>query len=205
MTLPWYDWLVLSAAELRRCGEDPAKRQEVTGHARPLSRVWARTIGYWCRAEPLDFMEAAGLDTESARDRNTFDVYKSKHRLHTVRSCAAARKVSVDTWRQVSGVVLADDAVLWSEHFEERYPGDRRNIPGLVAKQLGILPVEVVLYREEFHRMLRCTSTTHDEFTKMEANQRVELWDLAEAGIQSPDATRFREALRATPRRLHRD
>jgi len=139
-------------------------------------------------------MRTLGLDFGEFRDRNTFESYKSRNGLYTVQNCADIRKIPVDLWRQISGVTLADDVVTYYAHFEEKYPGDRRNIARLVAEQLGILPVEAVLYREALNDMLRRSAMTYAEFLEMEGVRRAELWDLTEAGIQSPDAVRFRGA-----------
>ncbi len=196
--LTWYDWLVLPGSALKRHGVDPALRSINTGHNRPLPRKWARTIGYWGRADPADIMAVVGIDPKSVKERNSYESFKSRQSLTSARNIAEFRKVSIDVWRQISSMVLAtDSSYLIGQHLDKN-PGDLVNAWRHASDSLGILPVEAMLYDAEFSRVLSAIGLQEQEFHDLEVDKRVKHWDNTEAGISAPDTARFQ--VRAVPR-----
>lgn len=83
--IPWWDWLMCPSPELKKRGLDPAERIRFTGHARPLSPRWARTIGMWCLREPKEIIQVVAPDWNKERSRAIFDMFKNRNHLKTRR------------------------------------------------------------------------------------------------------------------------
>ena len=197
---PWWDWLRLSATELKRRGARAEERFARIGHRRPLMQHWAQTVGMWCVETAPRIREAAGL-SESDADKAAFAVMRSRHGLHTAASylrryTAADREENATciTASVASRIYLTMDAYFAGHACS---PGEAA---AHAAKETGVLPVEAALYYAQVEPIIAakgCRALTY--FKLGLAEFEAELIAAARAGtfvveLPGPVETAYSEA-----------
>jgi hypothetical protein len=148
--LPWWDWLVLSAAELKVRRKKSEHRVLYVGHIQPLSKTWARTVGMWGgRMQSSVIKQKTGYIKGS-----TYDNFRRRRALHTARRKADILHpyaIAMATYREMSVLIEAGHQVgsaanlLWEagKSLSDELKGQGTSE---VCPWIGVLPVEYVLY-----------------------------------------------------------
>lgn len=129
--LDFWDVLFKTNKELVAAGvprsEATTLRMSLTGHGRPLSRTWGRTIGSWGRTEKL-----ASIAARAGKTRVQAKSYAGKHGLRTSTERHGRTKAQL-----AAGLYF-----------------DRRRPAAESCRWWGVLPVERVLFMAAFQEML---------------------------------------------------
>lgn len=150
--LPWWDWLVLSAAELKVRRKKSEHRILYVGHTQPLTMPWARTVGMWGGLATANEVKARSGYLKGT----TYGNFRHRWALHTARrkaDCLQPYAVAIAAYREMT--VLIDQghrvgsaaATLWEAGKE--LAAELRGVSGRPQDEcpwIGLLPVEYVLH-----------------------------------------------------------
>jgi len=161
--LDFWDLLLLPNAGLVEHGvpADHATklRMSFTGHQRPLSPSWMRTIGCWGRTEMLDTIaEHAGKTRAQAKS------YGAKRGLR-----AATKKHRRTQAQLAAGLYF-----------------DRERVPTESCRWWGVLPVERVLLLASFQEMLDSHGVTPLDALRWEPTELLLRWKDSGVGLEAP-------------------
>lgn len=185
----WVTWLTAPAAVLRRNGWSPEMRLDEVGHARPLRSRWVHSIGMWCTASAADIRLAVGLD--DAASRPAYDMFRSRNQLHTVESHVLAfysGDIDTASFKQYAAIHIATSCfTLVNLILAENQDLPLGRIASAVAPQIGVLPVEVVLYHQLLGGLLESESIQPSRWLKfMPIEERAALWHSKGCKVQVP-------------------
>ncbi len=174
--MTWKEWLTLGAEDIKSQGFDPKQRFSRIGHRRLLPLRWARTVGMWGVCETRELMTTAGLDIAVPVDRSTFEVFKHRHGVRSVKTLIAKWKTNPEEFRTDPQIFIAQ-AVYKGIRDLTRARWTVGAAGAELCKTLMILPVEAVLY---YIRFLEVIEAGGGETRIMKTSLQVKrkLWDL---------------------------
>ncbi len=178
--LHWWDWLTLHPSELRELGLDPKERYTRIGHKRPLSKRWARTVGYWAITPARELIARAGMNYKDTGARSRYDQFKHRWELKT---SLQAPKGILDSIHGNPRTILAEEAystvyaaLVGGRAYAKRYPFHKAL--KLAANAYGILPIEAFIYYRGFLEVCEFHGfETLEQYTAIE--DRTQLWEEA--------------------------
>jgi hypothetical protein len=199
---PWWDWLLAPASSLKERGLDPTQRVANTGHIRPMSPRWAKTLGWWCRSEPgdiLNLVSSGDSEDDQKRTRAAYDVFRYRHHLKLWKQFAKPifdNTPPRDFFMQVGPVIVATMAhnrVERMQKLTQASPGSAANLAakwepemmrGSSTQWFGLLPIEMLLYYYAIEQVLESTGTTHRSWAAGGGSgdrwvERAEVWKTA--------------------------
>lgn len=168
-SLPWWDWLTLSAEELRILGKDPTKRVVYTGHIQPFNKTWALSIGMWGGVATPGMIKGqtghAGSTYGNFRHRwALFTARNAKSRLHPYAVASAVMtemSALIEQGHQKGGAAQQ----LWQAGARIAEETRTRKVHSYeVCPWIGVLPIEYVLYYEVMSHVLEYHDLTLEQF-----------------------------------------
>ena len=171
-TPTWDEWLTMRAADLyerARVKSARGLREAAIGHAYPMQEHWLPTVGMWgvcAKGEIMDVLPSGFTD-------GAFRAFKHKWHLRTL---------EFDDDMDASKMCFTVQKALMRGVVQEKYEVDWR----AVGREVGILPVEAVLYDHSFQLLCIVSDKTPRKLLKLNDEARRELWDLADIDVSYP-------------------
>lgn len=159
----WQQWLTLPKRDLMirfRC--NPNGRKLVVGHERRFSSEWVATLGLWGHASSEEVLRIAPGRAGKLQQFKNF--WKLK-----LRRCSQSAPPPGAQLRMAAAVHRA--ATLPKYHINSSYVDWET-----IAKGLGILPIEAVLYDIAMSTMLEAADMDFDVVCALPFDDRMELW-----------------------------